>query len=288
MARSWVAEGARCTLCQGTAHRVLFAKRGWTFVRCAGCELVSVLPMPTAEDLRVHHEQSYARGPYAVYAAADDVREAIARQRLALVRPLAPPGTWLEVGCGTGSFLRAAAASGVKVEGVELAAEAAARARTDGLMVHHAAIEDFQPPRAYSTVIGFDVLEHLRDPTAFARRARSWMPAGGLLAVTVPDCRSLVARGLGRRWFQYWPPDHLYYFTPGNIRRLLHAAQFSDVHTRPLPKPLRLDYAVRRLSRTNPRQGRVVAALIAPLPRAMRTRWWNVPVGEMLVVATAS
>jgi hypothetical protein len=155
-------------------------------------------------------------------------------------------------------------------------------------VVHHAAIEDFDAPRSYSTVIAFDVLEHLRDPMAFARRARSWMPAGGLLAVTVPDCRSLIARGLGRRWFQYWPPDHLYYFTPKNIRRLLASAQFSDVQTRPLPKPLRLDYAVRRLSGTNPRQGRIVAAMIAPLPRAIRTRWWTVPVGEMLVVATAS
>jgi SAM-dependent methyltransferase len=288
MACSSVAEAARCTLCQGREHRPLFTKRGWTFIRCTSCGLVSVAPLPTPEALREHHELSYARGPYAVYAAAADVREAIARHRLHLLRPLAPPGAWLEVGCGTGSFLREATAAGVEIEGVELVAGAVARARATGLVVHHAAIEDFEPPRSYSTVIAFDVMEHLLDPTAFARRARTWMHAGGLLAVTVPDCRSMPARVLGRRWFQYWPPDHLYYFTASTIRRLLEAAHFSVVRTRALPKPLRLDYAAQRLARTNPRQGGLVAALIVLLPRALRTRSWHVPVGEMLVLATAT
>jgi hypothetical protein len=88
-----------CILCNETAQTRLFEKGGWTFVRCTGCQLVSIRPLPTEDELIAHHEESYATGVYALYSAAESIRTAIAAYRLEAVRHLAPPGPWLDVGC---------------------------------------------------------------------------------------------------------------------------------------------------------------------------------------------
>src|SRR4051794_27623178 len=104
---------AACVLCGETAATVLFEKHGWPHVRCDGCGLVSLRPLPTGAELAAHHEASYAAGAYGAFADAEPVRAAIARDRLARLQPLAPPGPWLDVGASTGTFVAEAIAAGL-------------------------------------------------------------------------------------------------------------------------------------------------------------------------------
>jgi len=278
-------QASSCVVCGDGEARPVLVKDGWPLVRCVGCDLVSVRPLPDADELERHHEQSYRDGAYARFAAAERVRETVARHRLALVRPLAPTGPWLDVGCSTGAFLAEAAAAGIEAEGVELAAPAVAAARTRGLRVHHLRAEDFRPERRYAMVTAFDVIEHLRDPGALATRARAWLAPEGVLVLTLPDLASLPARVLGRHWFYCAPPDHLHYFTPATIRRLLAGHGFADMTIRPLRKPLTLEYAGEQLGRQVPRLGAAVDLLAAAVPARWRGRPWLLPLGEMLVAA---
>jgi len=167
-------------------------KRGWTFVRCAGCGLISVRPLPTAEALRAHVEQSYQDSTYAVYAAAEAIRAGIARHRMEIVAPMAPPGPWLEVGCATGALLAAARRAGFNAEGLDVSAFSVARARAEGLIVHHRAVEDFVPMQRYAVVAAFDVIEHLPDPIAFVERVGTWLEPGGLFVLTLPNAASAL------------------------------------------------------------------------------------------------
>jgi SAM-dependent methyltransferase len=244
-----------------------------------------VRPLPTPEELHAHHERCYEDGVYATFAAADDIRKIVAQQRLATIVSDAPEGPWLEIGSGTGAFLEAARERGITAEGIDLSAMAVARARERGLVVHHADVGEFIPERLYTAVVAFDVLEHLSDPRSFVRRVASWLRPGGLLALATPDASSLVARVMGRHWFQYWPPDHLNYFTPETARRLLDLAGFSGVQAEPARKPLTLAYALNRLRDSHPRQGQIAAALATFVPRSWRTRPWIPPLGEMIVRA---
>jgi SAM-dependent methyltransferase len=57
--------------------------------------------------------------------------------------------------------------------------------------VVHAYFEDYVPPRAPDAVeMGF-VLEHVADPAALVRRYGGFLAPGGLLAIAVPNARSL-------------------------------------------------------------------------------------------------
>jgi len=275
----------RCPLCGGEQRDLLFTKRGWRFVRCAVCRLVSIRPLPRPDELAVHHEQSYREGAYASFAAAERIRGMVARRRLDAVRPLAPPGPWLDVGCSTGSFVAEAAAAGLDAEGLEVSAAAVAQARARGLAVRQGAVEETEPTRTYAAVTAFDVLEHLPDPTAFVRRVAGWLAPGGVLAVTLPDIASPAARLLGRRWFYYAPPDHVHYFTPATARRLLEAGGFGDVRVAPFRKPLTLDYAAEQLAALAPFLAPPVRAAAALLPHGLRDRAWPLPLGEILLTA---
>jgi SAM-dependent methyltransferase len=278
---------AACVLCGGGTWHPLFVKHGFTFARCGTCGLVSIHPLPSPAELEAHHRRCYDEGVYAVHAAAEDVRHAIAAQRLADVAAVAPDGPWMEVGCGTGAFLAAALRAGHDVEGLDLSAAAVAQAQRAGLPARCGAVEAFEPRTRYALVAAFDLVEHLRDPLAFVRLARGWLRPGGVLAMTVPNVRSLLARVLGRAWFQYWPPDHLHYFDPDTVRRLLETAGFGAVRVRPITKPVTLDYAAARLRHSNPGQARLLDAALGLVPAAVSGRPLPLPAGEMLVVAYA-
>ena len=131
----------------------------------------------------------------------------------------------------------------------------------------------------------FDVIEHLPDPVAFARRVRGWLLPQGLLAMTLPNVASPTARLMGRHWFYYAAPDHVHYFTPATIRRLLANAGFTAVTVEPTTKPLTLDYATAQVERMTPIAAPLARALRALMPRALGRRLWALPLGEMLVAA---
>lgn len=274
-----------CALCGGVAHEPVFQKNDWTFARCRDCGLVALDPLPTAAQLAAHHEASYVDGGYAAFADAELVRNAIARHRFRKVVSYAGAGPWLDVGCSTGAFVAAAAENGRDVEGIELSTEAVRRAQARGLRVQRATAEDFRPTRQYGLVTAFDVLEHLPNPRAFLELVRGWLAPGGGVAMTLPNGESLTARALGRHWFYYVAPDHLHYFTPATVSRLLGDANFVQVSVQSITKPMPWDYARQQLEH--------FASPFAPLarlaerlvPRSIRERSMPLPLGEMLVTA---
>ncbi len=274
-----------CVLCGGRDAERLFVKNGWPHVRCRSCGLVSLRPLPTEAELAAHHERSYADGAYADFAAAEPVRDAVAADRLARLRPLAPAGPWLDVGASAGAFVAAAVAAGLDAEGIEVSASAVALAQRRHLPVRQTAVEAFAPARAYAVVTAFDVVEHLPRPAPLLARVREWLAPGGLLALTVPNVASLPARLLGRHWYYYAAPDHVHHFTPATVARLLDTAGFTDVAVRPVRKPLPLDYATAQAERLAAPLAPLVRLGAAALPRRWRDRPLPLPLGEMLVTA---
>ena len=275
-----------CLVCGGTRARVLFRKGGKDFVRCEACGLVWLDPMPTAAEIAAYYEQSYRDGIYEPYAAADTIRRLIAEHRLAAVRPHARPGRWLDVGAATGAFVEAAARAGLTAEGCELSASAVAQGRARGLTMHHAGVEDFAPAAPYDAITAFDVLEHLREPRAFLDRLRRWLVPAGTLALTLPDVSSVYPRLLmGRHWFYYAPSDHLHYFDPSTITRLLGEHGFTGVRVTRAYNPLTLAYIALQLRQLTPALGRVAGALVAAVPAALRERPIRCYIGEMMVIA---
>jgi 2-polyprenyl-3-methyl-5-hydroxy-6-metoxy-1,4-benzoquinol methylase len=220
-------ESAPCPLCGCTRARSVvragdrLAPRDpqkFTVVRCLGCGLAYLRPRPTLEAAGRCYPDSYSgSGRGGLIEALESAYRR--RQFGEVARWLASRhprrGGLLDVGCGAGDLLAAMRADGWSVQGVEPQALGASRARGEhGLDVLTGRFEDVRLQEGWFDVIVFSgVLEHLHDPVAALRRARTLLAPSGLLAVLfLPMLDSPEARLLGSRWMALDLPRHLTHF----------------------------------------------------------------------------
>ena len=187
--------------------------------RCPDCGLVQAAERPTNQELERYYSQyCYARDasweiPEATVAAVQRV--------VVMLEPYRQTGRSLDVGCGAGAFLTALARAGWTSEGTELSDVAVDRLTGMGFRIHRGAIEDLQLAPGYDLAVLSEVLEHLRDPRAALANTAHALRVGGVVYLTTPNFGSLSRRVLGSRWRVIGVPEHLYYFSPGSLRRLL-------------------------------------------------------------------
>jgi SAM-dependent methyltransferase len=154
------------------------------------------------------------------------------RERLDLLdRAMPTRGRLLDFGCGFGGFLEAAQRHGWDAHGVELGAWAGEAAAARGVPnLHVGYIEDMSfEPGSFDVVHSSQVFEHLPHPgNELATLGRLLRP-GGILYLDVPNYRSLTIR-VGKDDFMLnEPPQHLNYFSPQSMCRLLQAGGFKVV-----------------------------------------------------------
>jgi 2-polyprenyl-3-methyl-5-hydroxy-6-metoxy-1,4-benzoquinol methylase len=137
-------------------------------------------------------------------------------------------GSVLDVGCAAGYFLKAMAQLGWSVAGIEPDPEAATTAqRVSGGSVRCGVLrQEEYPEGTFDAVTLWSVIEHLHDPLATLKVARTILRPNGRLHLGLPNFGSLERRLFGRGWFALDVPRHLYHFTPKTLRILLDMAGY--------------------------------------------------------------
>ncbi len=154
----------------------------------------------------------------------------------------------LEVGCGHGWFLQAAAQRGYQTLGIEPDPVIAEHARASGQNVIVGYFPDALPEQARFDLIAFnDVFEHLPDPQAAAQACFTCLRPGGMLLLTLPSNKGVLFRvarllswlgfsgPLDRMWQRGFPSPHISYFHPEALAALLLRYGFREVHRGSLP-----------------------------------------------------
>jgi len=143
----------------------------------------------------------------------------------------------LDIGCGAGRLGQAIKLrQGAEVVGIERNQEAAqlARERLDRVLVGD--VERLEPdfaPGTFDVIVCGDILEHLRDPDRFLRRAREWLGTDGRVVASIPNVRhhSVVRSLLEGNWTYesagLLDQDHVRFFTRREIEKLFYRAGFS-------------------------------------------------------------
>ena len=173
-----------CPACQvSESHRVLESFYTYNLRECSGCRLQFWEPrkMPDARWYSAMYGERNAR-----------MLPLEPGHRFFLADNLAPrSGRLLDVGCGTGNFLLAAAQAGYSASGVELDPAAAAFARRHCRcgQIFAVPLESFRvqhPNQIFDVVTFFEVLEHQADPNAFLVEIACLRPRG-FIALSVPN-----------------------------------------------------------------------------------------------------
>ena len=229
-----------CPVCGGMDQVKVVEQNRLQVVRCRRCGQGFVSPTPSETVLAAIYDRSYYEGGHGAvgfsdYAALVPARRRMFTSHLDRLARLHRPGLLLDVGCATGDFLLAARERGWDPVGVD-PSPAREQAAAAGLRIAGRTIDDADLPAHSIDVITFwDVLEHLPDPVAALRRAAELLADGGIVAATVPNAGSAVARLTGRRWFGYKTAgEHLQFFSPATLNRCFAAAGFGVAVRRPV------------------------------------------------------
>jgi len=154
------------------------------------------------------------------------------------------PAQVLEIGCGCGEFLQAAAAYGHECLGIDFSIESVARAQAAGVnarVMELAALSSWEDrPPAFDVVAMFQVIEHLERPDEVFAEISALVKPGSLLFVGCPSptryTRRLAhAHRVGSAEFWDYPPQHVLRWTPQSLQTFLdrHGWEVESVEHEP-------------------------------------------------------
>jgi 2-polyprenyl-3-methyl-5-hydroxy-6-metoxy-1,4-benzoquinol methylase len=214
------AAAAACPFCDGPGTRMFDAwdrnrettRERFAYARCRACGTVFLVD-PPADLGRYYAEDYYHFGPDGEPAwKTDEPRMQAASYRVDLLRSHTSPGRLIEIGSGTGAFASGAQAAGFQVSAIEMSERCcrylSEREGIDAICSDRPleAIASLPPARVVAL---WHVLEHLPNPAEVLARVAEKVQPGGLLAIAVPNPRSLQFRVLKARWVHLDAPRHL-------------------------------------------------------------------------------
>ena len=214
----------------------------WQLVECNNCGVISIMPMPTDEQLATY---------YAAYLQDDKVdlsrkvgsRYPAFRKLFHRLSGDVDPRDFVQVsagarvldyGCGLAGYLCDFHDRGVAISGAELAGYVVETCRSNGFDVHK--VDDFLhipfADREFDVVYLMQVFEHLRDPHGFMQELARILKGGGMLYLAVPNAASIWRKIFGDNWVSGWfAPFHLFHYNRGTLTKLAAQHGFDAVES---------------------------------------------------------
>lgn len=285
-----------CNLCGSDITRTIRESTGeGRIIQCRRCSLAYVSPRlafnpVTQYEVDEYHEKGVlatGRPGYTSYASDRPVLSPYFARHAAEIAQIKPGARILEVGAASGYFLEQAVAAGLRPEGIE-PSRACQRIITEQLRlpVVASSLEDAAiDPGTYDVIALFQTIEHFDDPRGGLQKMARWLKPGGLIVITTPNRRAWFARLAGRRWFEYRPREHLYYFDDRTISRMLEAAGFDRIRVRRDPNRYPIGFFFERVSRYYPFLRPVMGLLSRITPRRIQDFGIPIHYGSIKVMA---
>lgn len=203
-------------------------------VECPACDVAWQWPLgqTISEGLEIYAERYAGGSDHDSDYFDDDNSNARSSMQCAFVRRLAGACNprLLDVGAGTGYFVREAVTQGFDASGVEPAL-ANPRHVVDGLDQGRnlrGTFEDLSDPRPFDVITLWDVVEHVEEPYALLGEAYARLNKGGWLIVETGNYQSRRRITRGTSWWAYHV-EHRWYLSPPSIEMMLRDIGFSTI-----------------------------------------------------------
>jgi len=134
----------------------------------------------------------------------------------------------LDIGCGSGVFLKLAKEAGFDAYGLDLSEQAAKLAAREVPERIFCGTEEalITAGESYDVLVLLHTLEHVLDPFQYLKRIRQLLRRPGGLMVQVPNVGSCQASLLGSRWYGLDCPRHICNFSLYSLLFLLGRCGF--------------------------------------------------------------
>jgi len=213
----------------------------WPIVSCYECGMMFAEMLPSATFLSILYDSVIDRDKAALFSLSPSwisFQLGIATKVLNTLAwdPKHPEiHCLLDFGCGYGTLVESLKSDYLRCIGFETSVNRLTRHQTRGLETF-GDWRDIQLRGPYSAILCCEVLEHVPNPKDLLLQLRSVLRPNGIVAITVPCfTRKRVEENLRRankseQFTQELNPwEHLNYFSPQNLRRLVRKCGFTEI-----------------------------------------------------------
>ena len=160
------------------------------------------------------------------------IKRLMLKKKLRLISSRVVQGSLLDIGAGTGDFLKQAKNEGWKVTGIEPSPDARKKASEKGIALFQNI--DAVSTQKFDAITMWHVLEHVPDLQYQIEWLKNHLNENGVLFVAVPNFNSLDAKHYKNFWAAWDVPRHLHHFSAKSIKTLFEAHGFILEETKPL------------------------------------------------------
>ncbi len=235
-----------CPVCNNEKWSKAFKIGIWTIEECAVCKFAKINPMSTQESrTEFFSNESTIKRKLKKFSTIQKFSRAMKRASNKVMRrgkseifykkllDHLPSGSKvLDVGCGDGSFL-ALASERYSCSGIEISEYLADLARKrEGLTIKTGNFleADFGQEK-FDGITLISLLEHLSDPLRTLQKCFDLLRNGGILLLKTVNYECANRKIKREKWTGFRPPDHVVYFGPANLKRILMKIGFNNIRT---------------------------------------------------------
>lgn len=225
-----------------TANDYLISGECFDIMECKKCTLRFTSQIPNEEDIGNYYKSdkyiSHAKRITSIFDIVYKIiRKFTLRSKRNIVKRISQKqsGTLLDIGCGTGDFLKIMKQSGWNINGVEVNAGARKLAQTNTGSIILDQTEFFESEQKYDVITLWHSLEHLNTLTRFLEKISVSLNANGVVMIAVPNYKSFDAEYYKQDWAAYDVPRHLYHFSFESMVKLMEKLGFGLIEYKQLP-----------------------------------------------------
>ena len=238
-----------CPVCDGmefkkviTAIDNTVSKKEFDIVECAGCSLRFTQDVPDANAIAAYYKSedyiSHTNSSKGVINQLYQIVRGITlkqkQQNIQKVTGL-KTGRLLDVGSGTGMFVKQMRDAGWDVTGAEPDADARQIALNQNQTVlSEMDVLDSLEKESFDAISLWHVLEHVHELDAFMIKLKSLLKPTGTMFIALPNYTSLDAEHYKDHWAAYDVPRHLYHFSPRSIDVLMNKNGLQVIKRQPM------------------------------------------------------
>ncbi len=222
-----------CDICGGAETEDLFVAsdrlatggREFTIAKCLSCGVLRTFPEMSDSDLSEFYPDHY----WGEEPSEDWIRKSQS-EKTAFLAGCASAGRILDVGCGSGYFLRALDEQKWDRFGVEIGLEAVSAARMhlgEDHIVEGSLVGSGFDNENFDVITFWSALEHMNHPSSALAEVHRILRSSGTLILQVPNGGSYQASWFKGNWFALDAPRHRYHFSKPVLERFLNDNGFA-------------------------------------------------------------
>ena len=205
--------------------RLASDQQAFTIAKCLGCGVLRTFPEMSDSDL----SQFYPNDYWGEEPSEEWIKKSQA-EKTAFLAKCASAGQILDVGCGSGYFLRALDEQKWDRFGVEIGREAVSAARMhlgEDHIVEGSLVGSGFDNENFDVITFWSALEHMNHPSSALAEVHRILRSSGKLILQVPNGGSYQASWFKGSWFALDAPRHRYHFSKPVLERCLNDNGFA-------------------------------------------------------------